>query len=439
MDIKVPSLAEGITSGTVVSILVEVGESVSKDQTLVELETEKAIAPLPATADGVVATISVAEGDSVSVGQTIITLDSKEGASENKADTEKESDRAEVQSAPQPSAQRSTPARQPADTTQGSSAILEEAKNVPSGFPPPASPSIRKLAAELGLDLYRVQGSGSGGRIDMEDLRAYVAELQRIALSPKTAATQATAASKNIEPLPDFSRFGDVRTESMSLLRKKISEKMSASWEQVVHVNQFDEAQVDNILELRAKHKEAYASKGKRLTVTALLIKALANTLKDHPVFNAAIDTVNETIIYKEYVNIGLAVDTPQGLIVPVIKGADTLSMAELAEQIDTLATKARERSIALEDLQGASFTVSNQGGIGGYHFTPIVNVPEVAILGLGQSRKRPVVKDDKIVVGTVMPLVLSYDHRLIDGGNAARFISDLVAAIENFDEKELN
>jgi pyruvate dehydrogenase E2 component (dihydrolipoamide acetyltransferase) len=310
MDIKVPSLAEGITSGTVVSILVEVGESVSKDQTLVELETEKAIAPLPAIADGVVATISVAEGDSVSVGQTIITLDSKETASENTPEANEES----ASAAPQATPQQNAPAPVVAPSSaQASSVILQEAKSVPSGFPPPASPSIRKLAAELGLDLYRVQGSGSGGRIEMEDLRAYVAELQRIALSPQTAATTATAASNNIEPLPDFSRFGHTRTESMSLLRKKISEKMSASWAQVVHVNQFDEAQVDNILKLRAKHKEAYASKGKRFTVTALLIKALANTLKEHPVFNAAIDTVNETIIYKEYVNIGLAVDTPQG------------------------------------------------------------------------------------------------------------------------------
>ena len=430
MDIRVPQLAEGITTGTVVSIIVKPGEVIAAGQTVLELETEKAIAPVPASAGGKVVQILVKEGDKVAVGQAVVRLEGAAGAEPAQPVPAPQAAPAQAAAAPV-----YAPAAAPAPATPG--AIRGAALPVPEGFDAPASPSLRKTARALGIDLRRVQGTGGGGRILESDVRAYIQELQRIVFSEQPGAAPQPAAPR-VPPLPDFSKQGPVTRQPMSLLRKKIAEKMALSWENVVHVTQFDEAEITRLNALRKQYKAAYEQKGGRLTVTVLLVKAVANVLTRYKEFNASIDLERQEIVYKEFVNIGLAVDTEQGLIVPVIKDAAKKSALELSVAIQSLAEKARARSVGLEELQGGTFTISNQGGIGGTHFTPIVNWPEVAILGLGQSRERCVLREGKAQNASFLPLALSYDHRLIDGGSAARFIAELVKEIETFDEAAL-
>src|SRR5579871_4358751 len=284
------------------------------------------------------------------------------------------------------------------------------------------------------IDLTRVRGTARGGRITMEDLRAYIQRLQKLAAQPKAPAGGAPAkpAAESI----DFSKWGSVTKKPLSPLRQVIARRMTENWNTIPHVTQFEEADISSLLVLRKKYVEAYEKKGARLTVTSFILKAVADTLKKHPFFNSSLDEVAQEIVLKDYVHIGVAVDTEAGLIVPVLRDADKKDLAQLSKDLEELATKARERKVSGEDLKGGTFTISNQGGIGGGHFTPIVNKPEVAILGLGKGATKAVVRGDKVEVRTMLPLGLSYDHRVIDGGVAARFIVDLVKAIENFDEK---
>ena len=429
MEIKIPHLAEGISSGTVVSILVSEGDAVKKDQTLLELETEKAVAPIPAPAAGKVAKIKVAQGDAVTIGQSVMLLLVEEGG-----DSQAQGESLKRQAPAAPSeAPMNVP--QPAVLPARYEAV-QAGGQLPPGIPPPASPSLRKIARDLGIDLARVRGTEHGGRITLADLRDYIQQLQQAGAAP--AAYPPAAAVRPPSPPVDFSKFGPVRREPMTHLRKKISEKMSESWSSVVQVTQMDEVEISALLALRNKHMAAYEKAGVKLTLTPFILKAVVRTLQHHPIFNASIDGASQEIVFKNYFHIGIAVDTEQGLIVPVLKDVDKKSMLEIAREVNDLAGKTRERKIGLEDLQGGSFTISNQGGIGGAHFTPIVNKPESAILGIGQGREKPVVKNHRVEIGTLMPLCLSYDHRLIDGGNAARFISDLVQALEKFDESEV-
>jgi pyruvate dehydrogenase E2 component (dihydrolipoamide acetyltransferase) len=296
-----------------------------------------------------------------------------------------------------------------------------------------ASPVIRRLARDLGIDLARVRGSARGGRVTMEDLRAYIQRLQKLAAQPKAApGAPAKPAAESI----DFSKWGSVTKKPLSPLRQVIARRMTENWNAIPHVTQFDDADITGILALRKKYVAAYEKKGARLTVTTFILKAVADTLKKHPTLNSSLDEVTQEIVLKEYVHLGIAVDTEAGLIVPVLRDADKKDLAQLSKELEELATKARDRKVTGEDLKGGSFTISNQGGIGGAHFTPIVNKPEVAILGLGKGAAKAVVREDKIESRMILPVALSYDHRVIDGGVAARFIVDLVKAIENFDEK---
>ncbi|NBV24328.1 MAG: hypothetical protein EBS05_20720 [Proteobacteria bacterium] len=233
----------------------------------------------------------------------------------------------------------------------------------------------------------------------------------------------------------DFSKWGEVSKKPMSMLRKVIARRMTENWNAIPHVTQFDEADITALLELRKKFAAAYEAKGTRLTLTSFALKAVAATLKQHPIFNSSLDEVAEEIVLKEYVHLGLAVDTDAGLIVPVIRDADKKSLLELSKDIEELAKKARDRKVSADELKGGTFTISNQGGIGGAHFTPIVNKPEVAILGLGKGALKPVVREKQIVQRMMLPIAISYDHRVIDGGSAARFTVDLLAALENFTE----
>lgn len=424
MDVKLPHLGEGADSGTVVNLFVKEGDQVAKDQPILELENEKAVATIPSTAAGTVTKIFVKNGDKISVGQKILSV-SGNGAPAAAAKPAAEVPRPRAKAAAlepeqEPSEEEAAPG-EPAESFEESNAAVA------------ASPMIRKLARELGIDLARVHGTARGGRITMEDLRAYIQRLQKLAAQPKAPAGGAPA-KPGAESI-DFSKWGSVTKKPLSPLRQVIARRMTESWNTIPHVTQFDEADITGLLALRKKYVDAYEKKGARLTVTSFVLKAVADTLKKHPFFNSSLDEASQEIVLKEYIHIGVAVDTEAGLIVPVLRDVEKKDLVQLSKDLEELATKARERKISGEELKGGTFTISNQGGIGGGYFTPIVNKPEVAILGLGKGATRPIVRDSKIEPRTMLPLGLSYDHRVIDGGGAARFIVDLVKAIENFDE----
>ena len=425
MDVKLPRLGEGADSGTVVNLFVKEGDQIAKDQPILELENEKAVATIPSTAAGTVAKIHVKAGDKISVGAKLVTLSGAAGAAPAAAQPAAAAPKAAAKAAaPQPELE-------PEPQEEVSAADAESIDKANAAVA--ASPTIRKLARDLGIDLAKVRGSARGGRVTLEDVRAYIARLQKLAAQPKAAAgAPAKPAAESI----DFSKWGSVTKKPLSPLRQVIARRMTENWNAIPHVTQFDDADLTGILALRKKYVAAYEKKGARLTVTTFILKAVAETLKKHPTLNSSLDEVTQEIILKEYVHLGIAVDTEAGLIVPVLRDADKKDLAQLSKELEELATKARERKVSGEDLKGGSFTISNQGGIGGAHFTPIVNKPEVAILGLGKGAAKAVVREDKIESRMILPVALSYDHRVIDGGVAARFIVDLVKAIENFDEK---
>jgi pyruvate dehydrogenase E2 component (dihydrolipoamide acetyltransferase) len=306
------------------------------------------------------------------------------------------------------------------------------------GTAPAAAPSIRKLARELGIDLTRVRGSAPGGRIVVEDVRAYIQKLQRLAAAPRAAVAVAASAPKPAPEQIDFSQWGPISKKPLSPLREVIARRMTESWTTTPRVTQFDEADISALMGLRKKYAAAYEQKGARLTLTSFALKVVVDTLRKHPIFNSSLDEVAQEIVFKEYYHVGVAVDTEAGLIVPVIRDADKKDLMELSRELEDLAGKARQRKVSAEELKGGTFTISNQGGIGGGHFTPIVNKPQVAILGLGRGVTKAVVRGTQIEPRLMLPIAISYDHRVIDGATAARFIVDLVQAFENFKEDDV-
>jgi pyruvate dehydrogenase E2 component (dihydrolipoamide acetyltransferase) len=420
MDLKLPPLGEGVDSGNVVGVLVREGDQIAKGQGVIELETGKAVAPVPAPSAGKVAKILVAVGDKISVGQTILSLEDGVPA-------------APAAPPARPASAGAAPPRPPKETEAEPWVDEAPAEGTPA---PAASPTLRRLARELGIDLRRIQGSEIGGRIVMDDLRAYIQRLQRAAAQPRTAAPPAP--SKPAPPQIDFGKWGPITKRPMTSLRKTIAAQLSQSWQATPRVTQFDQADITALNELRQKHAEAYEKKGARLTLTSFALKIVAEALRQHPVFNTSLDEAAGDVIYKEYFHLGLAVDTGQGLIVPVLRDVDKKDLLTLSKEMNDIAARTRDRKISLDEMQGGTFTISNQGGIGGGHFTPIVNRPETAILGLGRGALQAVVRDGKIEPRLMLPLALSYDHRVIDGGAAVRFMLDLVKGFENFDEKLL-
>jgi pyruvate dehydrogenase E2 component (dihydrolipoamide acetyltransferase) len=400
MDVRVPQLGEGADSGSVVSIFVKEGDKIKKDQTILELENEKAVAPIPSPAAGAVTKVHVKVGDKISVGQLVISL-AEEGAPAE---------------APRAAAVLQKPAiPKEAVVSAPSGAYHYESK---SGFPPPASPTIRKMAEDLGIDLTKVRGSEAGGRIVLADLKAYVQSLH----GPGAAAP---AAAKRAPESIDFSKWGAVEAKPLTSLRQKIAEKMTESWTTIPHVTQFDDADIASLTALRKKYAPEYAKKGATLTLTSFILKAVVMALKRFPVVNSSLDEVSHQLVLKKYYHIGVAVDTEQGLIVPVLRDVDKKSLFQISKEIGELAEKTRQRKVSLDELKGGTFTVSNLGGIGGTHFTPIINKPEVAILGVGRGAGK-------------LPLALSYDHRVVDGADGARFMRAVVEALENFKEEEV-
>jgi pyruvate dehydrogenase E2 component (dihydrolipoamide acetyltransferase) len=435
MDIRLPHLAEGVDSAIVTGIFVSEGNTAKQGEALLELENEKAVAPFPSPATGTVTKIHVKEGERVTVGQMLVSLTEETGS--EGATTEENAGKDESRkriSVPEEAEADGTVSRSEAERGE-TRAIEDIAYESKSGLAPPASPSIRKVARDLGIDLRRVRGSERGGRITLSDLRAYIQGLQEIASRSKPP--QPGKGKPSPEEI-DFSMWGPVERRRLSPLRRTVGVRTHDSWSSIPHVTQFDEADITSLLKLKKKYGPAYESKGAGLTLTSFVLKAVIGVLRRFPVFNSSLDESTQEIVFKQYFHLGVAVDTESGLIVPVIRDVDKKRLLELSIELKQLAEKTRQRKVAMDELRGGTFTISNQGGIGGGHFTPIINKPEVAILGLGQGVLKPVVIGKNVAVRTMLPLCLSYDHRVIDGADAARFIREVVLSLEEFKEEDL-
>lgn len=426
IEVKLPDIGEGIEHGTVVGILVKVGDKVERDQPLVELETDKAVVEVPSTAAGVVSQINVTENEEAAVGSVLVVLDEgagQEAGAAAPAEPAAAAPPADEQSTeaprPAPSAPATEPAQRPAPAAEGQGAGRPAQAN---GLVP-AAPSIRRLARELGVDIHHVPGTGVMGRISAQDVRAAVG-------TPAPAgAVQAPPAFE----LPDFSRWGATERSPMSGVRKATVRSMTTAWSTVPMVTHFDKADVTELEATRRKYQQAAEAAGGKLTPTAIMLKVVAAALRKFPDFNASIDVVNQEVIHKRYINIGVAVDTDAGLLVPVVKDVDRKNLIELAVELGELAEKARSRKLSMDEMQGGNFSISNLGGIGGHGFTPIVNPPDVAILGVSRSSVEPVWNKERgeFQPRTLMPLALTYDHRLIDGAAAARFLRWVCRTLE--------
>lgn len=425
IEIKIPDLGEGVESGDVLEVFVSPGDTIDKGQDLVELETDKATVTVPATQAGTVVKILVGEGDTVAVGGVIVTLDAATSDSAPVPDAPAVEEKpatapvAEVPAAPVAAPDpvvAETPKAAPAKPA-ASKPTAVAAKSGSGAAAIAAGPAIRRLAREVGIDLSTVSGSGDFGRITREDLMKAVRD-------GGSRRSNGVAGGQT-------DGYGPVRIEKMPKIRQTIARKMHESWETVPRVTNFDDADVTDLEEIRQNSKQDYASQNIKLTTMPFIIKAVAMSLKAHPVINASVDLDDGMIIYKDYVNVGIAVDTDRGLVVPSLRDADRLPIPEVARKLSEMANNVRDNNFSIDDLRGGTFTISNLGAIGGTYSTPIINVPETAILLVGRSRKMPVVIGDEIKVRLMMPLSLSYDHRLIDGGAAARFLNEVKGLLE--------
>jgi pyruvate dehydrogenase E2 component (dihydrolipoamide acetyltransferase) len=451
-EVKLPELGDGIKSGDVLEIFVAVGDVVTKGQSVVEMETDKATVSVPSEVAGKVVKISVSEGDTVPIGGVLLEIEADASvAPAAPAKPEPPAAKPEQPKAEQPPVApvRVAPAPvvpapiAPAPPVAPAPAPIAPAHVVPvapaaeaSGEVIPAGPAVRRFAREVGVSLASVAGSGDHGRITREDVLAVVRSAnQSRAASAASAPSPAAPANPSAANLPGTAAaddYGPIRVERMSKIRKTIANQMKLSWSTVPRVTNFDDADISDLEHLRNTSKDDYAAQGLKLTTMPFLIKAVATALRHHPAINAVLDEENGQVIYKDYVNIGIAVDTDNGLVVPVMKNADQKGIPEITRALAEMAGKVRGGNFGVSDLRGGTFTISNLGAIGGQYSTPIVNVPEVAILLVGRSRKLPVVmSDNTIEPRLMMPLSLSYDHRLVDGGTAARFLNDVIGYLE--------
>ncbi len=439
-EFKLPELGENIDQGDLVRLMITPGAKVSEGQPVMELETDKAVVEVPSSVTGVVKEIKVKEGDKVRVGQVIFTLEGGVEFKPAKAPSEpvehvsgqqaarlafhlamKAEGKTEEQALP--------PDRpQPAPATFTMPVQLGKVAGTEHRDPVPAAPHVRRLARELGLDIYNVTGSGPSGRISEDDVKAFA----KATLAAAVSAAQSPQAARLAEPkLPDFAKWGKVERVSMRGVRRKTAEHLREAWVTIPHVTQHDRADITELEQLRAKFAPRAEEAGGKMTVTAIALKVCASALKVFPQFNASIDMEKEEIVYKQYINIGVAADTDRGLLVPVIRDVDKKNIVELAAELSQLSKKARDKKLAPEEMEGGTFTITNLGGIGGTAFTPIVNHPEVAILGLSRGRMEPEWINGKFEPRLILPLSLSYDHRLIDGADAARFLRWIAEAFE--------
>ncbi|TWT57396.1 Dihydrolipoyllysine-residue acetyltransferase component of pyruvate dehydrogenase complex [Thalassoglobus neptunius] len=435
VDFALPPLGEGVDSADVAEILVSEGDSVSAGTPLMELETEKAVVELPSEHTGKVTKIHVNSGDTVSVGQKVISFETSSVVSSGSGDKapvstpEKKSSSAASSESPAaaPAKSESQTAVQ-APPKQSVAAASEKTAEKTNGIPVPAAPSTRRLARELGVDLTQVKGTGSGGRISADDVQAYVRKrLQDPSglIVGRSGSSGEMIASGSIAPppLPDFSKFGAVSREKMNKLSRTAAENLTVSWNVIPHVTQHDRADITDLEAARKRFSKGIGQNGPKVTMTAIVIKALTTCLQGFPKFNSSLDPETNEIVFKKFYNIGCAVDTDHGLLVPVIKNCDKKSILDIAAELTEMAHKARDRKLPVDDMQGATCTVTNLGGIGGVGFTPIVNYPEVCILGMSRGQKELQLVDGNVQERLMLPLSLSYDHRVINGADAARFL----------------
>ncbi len=408
---RLPDVGEGIHEAEIVGYEVQVGDTVKADQTIIKIETDKAVVTLPAPADGKVLEIPHKTGDTVHVGDPLIILE-----------TEKELAEAVPEKVAAPAVAAAMPEEAIAPpVTIKKEKVFEEAVAPRRVL---ATPHTRHLARELGVDISTVKGTGPNGRITDDDVRRAVKE----APAPPPKIPRAAAVSHEPSTLGfDFEKYGPTRREPLKGVRKRIAEVMVRSFSTIPHVTHADEADVTDLLEVIKRQKPMAEQRGIKLTITAFITKAVVSALQAFPEVNTSLDEESGEIVFKDYYHIGIATDTEQGLMVPVVKDADKKSILQIAKDIQELAAKARNREIDLEDLRGGTFSITNPGGIGGIHATPIIQHPQVAILGVLAARKKPVVKDDQIVIRTMMPLVVSFDHRLLDGATMARFMNHII------------
>ena len=422
-----PELGENIEDGDVLSILVSVGDTINEEQPVMEIETDKAAIEVPCSVSGIVKAIHVEEGGKAQVGHPILTVE-----------TEDEDQAAEVE-APAVSSETDEDTITPEDSSLEAARVAElrpeprSPDSLPSEVVPrdiaPASPSVRRFAREIGININQVSGSGPSGRISVEDVKNHAYQINAEPAGQEAA--RSGGVSQILAPPPDISKWGAVEREPMSSVRRATAKHMAAAWSTIPHVTQSDKADVTELEKLRKQFQARAETAGGKLTITAILLKVVTCALKQFPQFNASVDMMKHEIIYKKYFHIGVAVDTDRGLLVPVIRDVDQKNIIELSVELNQIAEKARNKKLNPEDMQGGSFTITNLGGIGGTHFSPIVNHPEVAILGVARGRIEPVMIGDAFQPRLLLPLILSYDHRLIDGADAARFIRSITEMLE--------
>lgn len=421
VEFKLPSLGEGVASADIADIAVKEGDTIANGQILMELETDKAVVELPSTVAGKIAKLLVKAGETVKPGQVLLVV---EGAGAPASAAPAKTPVADA-SGSKPAAP--SPVAAPAITPTIVAAPAAAVPSTPSA-PVPAAPATRRLARELGVDIALVKGTGPGGRITQEDVQAYVRnKLQQIAVAPPAQPSRVLSAGGIAPPpLPDFSRFGVTVREPMNKIARTAAENLTVSWNVIPHVTQHDKADITDLEAARKRFGEGIGKNGPKVTMTAIVMKALATCLQAFPKFNSSLDPETNEIVLKKFYNIGCAVDTPNGLVVPVIKDCNSKSILTIAGELTELATKARDRKLSIDSMQGATCTVTNLGGLGGIAFTPIVNYPEVCILGMSRSQMELKLEDGKVVERMMLPLSLSYDHRVINGADAARFMTAL-------------
>jgi pyruvate dehydrogenase E2 component (dihydrolipoamide acetyltransferase) len=456
-EFKVPELGENVSSADVSRLLVKVGDTIAREQPILELETDKATVEVPSSVAGVVTAINVKKGDTVEVGAVVLTVAdaaSDDGAREpapdpppaKGGDDDGKQNRGDGASggagAPGERSDYKVLSMPPRAEGRQAPAEPAPAARAERGPAAPASPSVRRLAREIGVDIDQVQGTGPSGRVSLDDVKN---QARRILSSVGSAAAVAAAGGRAARLLPDFQKWGEVERQPWTNVRRATAEHLGHAWSVIPHVTQFDKADVTALEEFRTRYRADVEKAGGSLTITAILVKVLAVAVKAFPQFNASVDPEHGEIVFKKYVSIGVAVDTDRGLLVPVIRNADRKSITQIAIELQALAARARERKLTLEEMSGGGMSISNLGGLGGTAFTPIVNWPEVAILGVSRGATEPVwrpstgaqgspstgARAGTFEPGLMLPLSLSYDHRVIDGADAVRFLRWVVAALE--------
>ncbi len=423
---KLPDLGEGIHEGEVLAVRVSAGDTVNEGDPILEIETDKAAVEIPSPFTATVSEIMVKPGDIVRVGDVLINFTNGEAAAPAAEKEEKP-----------PEAEKALKA---VETPAGKE--KEDVKKPPvvrGGGPVPASPATRRLARELGVDLYDVPPTGHGGVVTADDVRAYAEGGKQAPPAPEPESAQARPITIVLPPLPDFTKWGPVERVPVRSIRRATAKQVSLSWSQIPHVTSQAEVDITKLEAFRQKHKTAVGSKGGKLTLTVFALKAASTALRTYPNFNSSLDTESGEIILKRYYDIGVAVDTQEGLIVPVLRDVDRKSITELAIELNGLVKRTYERKTSLEEMQGGTFTITNMGSAGGEHFAPIINYPQVAILGMGAARMKPVVIEKRagvydIVPRRILPIVITFDHRVLDGGDAQRFLRVLIEALEDPD-----